>query len=129
MESLTSLYNNRFLRSADHGAASHRDDGPKVFGFYVGLFRSSRLADIQREVISILTATLNLKGGAAGLSADSLLLGAVPELDSMAVATVLTSLEERFGFIVADDEIDGSTFASVGTLTDFVKAKLSESGA
>jgi acyl carrier protein len=46
--------------------------------------------------------------------------GSVPELDSMAVATLLTSLEEHFGFVVADDEIDGSTFATVQSLVDFV---------
>jgi acyl carrier protein len=85
------------------------------------------LVDIQREVVSILKATLNLKHGTDRLSADSMLLGAVPELDSMAVATVITSLEDRFGFVIADDEIDGSTFATVRTLTDFVKTKLSES--
>jgi acyl carrier protein len=52
------------------------------------------------------------------------LLGAIPELDSMAVATLITSLEEHFGFVVADDEIDGATFTTVGTLVDFVEAKL-----
>ena len=90
---------------------------------------STYLADIDRDVLSILVATLNLKGGADRLRADSLLLGAVPELDSMAVASVMTALEERFGFVIADDDIDGSTFATVGTLTAFVKSKLADSGA
>jgi acyl carrier protein len=58
------------------------------------------------------------------MSADTPLLGAIPELDSMAVVTVITTLEERFGFAVADDEIDGSTFATVGSLVAFVKTKL-----
>jgi len=40
------------------------------------------------------------------------------------VVAVITTLEERFGLIVGDDEIDGSTFATVGTLADFVAAKL-----
>ena len=51
-------------------------------------------------------------------------MGALPELDSMAVVTVITTLEDRFGFSVADDEIDGSVFATVGSLTEFVRSKL-----
>jgi len=51
-------------------------------------------------------------------------MGSVPELDSIAVATLLTSFEERFGFTVDDDEIDASTFATLGSLVDFVEAKL-----
>jgi acyl carrier protein len=42
----------------------------------------------------------------------------------MAVANVLTSLEERFGFMIDDDEVDGSMFATVGSLTAFVESKL-----
>ncbi len=42
----------------------------------------------------------------------------------MAVVAVITTLEEHFGFTVADDEIDGSTFATAGSLVDFVKSKL-----
>ena len=87
------------------------------------------MLDIDRDVLNVLVVTLNLKAGAERLHSDSPLLGAIPELDSMAVATVITSLEERFGFAVADDEIDGSTFATVGTLTAFVKSKLAESAA
>lgn len=55
---------------------------------------------------------------------DTPLLGAVPELDSMAVVGLINMMEEHFGFIVEDDEIDGSAFATVGTLTDFVQGKL-----
>jgi len=87
------------------------------------------LVDINREVLGVLVVTLNLKDGAQRLHADSPLLGAIPELDSMAVATVITSLEERFGFMIADDEIDGATFATVGTLTAFVKSKVADSAA
>lgn len=80
--------------------------------------------DVQREVTSIVRRVLDLGAGSAGFGPDTPLLGSVPELDSMAVATLITSLEEHFGFVVADDEIDGSTFATVGTLVDFVKSKL-----
>ena len=37
---------------------------------------------------------------------------------------LITTLEERFGFTVDDDEIDGTTFASLGSLLDFVHGKL-----
>jgi acyl carrier protein len=42
----------------------------------------------------------------------------------MAVVALITTLEERFGFMVDDDEIDGAVFASLGTLVDFVQGKL-----
>lgn len=80
--------------------------------------------DVHSEVVKVLEQTLNLKPAGARMTADSPLLGAIPELDSMAVVTVITTLEERFGFSVADDEIDGSTFATAGSLVEFVKSKL-----
>lgn len=67
---------------------------------------------------------LSLDGRALSFTRDTPLLGSVPELDSMAVVAVLTALEEQFGFSADDDEIDGSTFASVGSLLDFVESKL-----
>jgi acyl carrier protein len=52
------------------------------------------------------------------------LLGAIPELDSMAVVNILTSLEEHFGFVVEDDEINADTFSTLGALVKFVDQKL-----
>ena len=46
-----------------------------------------------------------------------------PELDSMAVVTLITTLEEQFGIVVDDDDIDGDTFANVGALVAFVSTK------
>ena len=79
--------------------------------------------DVHSEVVKVLEDTLNLKAGAR-MTAESPLLGAIPELDSMAVVAVITTLEERFGFVVADDEIDGATFATAGSLVAFVESKL-----
>jgi acyl carrier protein len=42
----------------------------------------------------------------------------------MAVVVVMTTVEERFGFAIADDEVSAETFATLGSLTDFVDAKL-----
>ena len=78
----------------------------------------------EKAVLRILDDVLSLKGAGAAMNARSPLLGAVPELDSMAVLSIITALEEHFGFSVDDDEIDGSTFATVGTLTAFVDGKL-----
>lgn len=78
----------------------------------------------QAEVLGVLDGVLNLRGRTASFGTDTALLGSIPELDSMAVVSVITSLEERFGISVEDDELDGSTFATVGSLVDFVEAKL-----
>lgn len=78
----------------------------------------------QLEVLRILDEVLSLGGRAMQFDADTPLLGAIPELDSMAVVTLITTLEERFGILVDDDEISGDTFATVGSVTDFVAGKL-----
>lgn len=80
--------------------------------------------NVEQEVIKTLRSVLNLDPGATPLTGTSALLGSIPELDSMAVVSILTALEERFGFAIDDDEIDGRTFASVASLTDFVTGKL-----
>lgn len=79
---------------------------------------------VMKEVIRTLDEVLSLGGRSASFGRDTPLLGAIPELDSMAVVTLITSIEERFGVVVDDDDIDGATFATVGSLTDFVSAKL-----
>lgn len=80
--------------------------------------------DISREVLNVLERVLNLRGRAVAFGLGTPLLGNLPELDSMAVVSVITALEERFGFAVEDDEIDGATFATVGSLVSFVEGKL-----
>ncbi|MCK9262097.1 MAG: phosphopantetheine-binding protein [Azoarcus sp.] len=67
---------------------------------------------------------LSLGGRASSFGLDTPLLGALPELDSMAVVGLINMMEERFGFVVEDDEIDGSSFATVGSLVEFVEGKL-----
>lgn len=79
--------------------------------------------DVRNDVLSVLDSVLSLRGRGTKLSDDTRLLGNLPELDSMAVASVLTSLEERFGFTIHDDEIDGSTFETVGSLVSYVRGK------
>ncbi|MES1981102.1 MAG: acyl carrier protein [Pseudomonadota bacterium] len=76
------------------------------------------------DVKGLLARSLQLGPRAAALNADSPLLGALPELDSMAVVNILTALEEHFGFTVNDDEISAETFATLGSLVEFVERKL-----
>ena len=80
--------------------------------------------DVSSEVVSVLDEVLSLKGRASRFALDTPLLGAIPELDSMAVVALITAIEERFGFTVDDDEIDGSVFTTLGSLIDFVQGKL-----
>lgn len=80
--------------------------------------------NITQTVIDVLDECLGLNGRTQGFTRDTPLLGALPELDSMAVVSLLTTLEDQFGLVVDDDEIDGATFATVGTLSDFVSGKL-----
>lgn len=59
------------------------------------------------------------------MDADTPLFGALPELDSMAVATLLTELEDRLGTIIDDDEVDAEMLETFGALVAFAKKKLS----
>ncbi|MEP6965261.1 MAG: phosphopantetheine-binding protein [Polaromonas sp.] len=76
------------------------------------------------DVLRVLDEVLSLNGRTSSFTRDTPLLGAIPELDSMAVVALITTIEEQFGLVVDDDDIDGSTFATVGSLTDFVSEKL-----
>lgn len=79
--------------------------------------------DIQTNLINVLDEVLSLGGRAAGFEASTPLLGAIPELDSMAVISLITALEERFDITFEDDEVDGDTFATLGSLATFVRDK------
>jgi acyl carrier protein len=81
------------------------------------------VAEIEKQVRDVLRDVLSLGPRADRLTRSSALLGAMPELDSMAVVGVIAALEDRFGVAVHDDEISGSTFATLGTLVEFVTAK------
>jgi acyl carrier protein len=76
------------------------------------------------EVKNILAEALHLGAAGAALGPGSPLLGALPELDSMGVVSVIAALEERFDIVVDDDEISATTFETVGSLAAFVAEKL-----
>ena len=59
----------------------------------------------------------------AAFGPDTPLFGSLPELDSMAVAGVLTELEDRLGILIEDDEVDGEMLETFGALTAFAASK------
>jgi acyl carrier protein len=76
------------------------------------------------DVKTILIDTLALgPASAAALNEHAPLLGALPELDSMAVVSLIGALEEHFGISIADDDISAATFETVGSLAAFVRYK------
>ncbi len=56
---------------------------------------------------------------------DTALLGAIAEFDSVAVISVITTLEEQLGISVDDDEISAEIFETFGSLLSFVEQKQS----
>lgn len=51
------------------------------------------------------------------------LFGALPEFDSMAVAGLLTELEERLGILIEDHEVDADMLESFGSLLSYLRSK------
>lgn len=81
--------------------------------------------DTQSELLDIIDEALSLEGRGRQFDASTALMGALPELDSMAVIGLINLIEERFGFSVGEDEVDAGTFESVGSLLAYVQEKLS----
>lgn len=82
--------------------------------------------DVEDIVRSVLQDILALPPErVAAFHADTPLFGALPELDSMAVAGLLTELEDRLGILIEDDEIDGEILETFGALTRFARRKVS----
>lgn len=75
------------------------------------------------EVKTILIDVLSLGNAGQRLQADTPLLGSLPELDSMAVVSLVGALEDHFGFVIDDDDLSASTFETLGSLADFVAKK------
>ncbi|WP_036501407.1 acyl carrier protein [Nitrosococcus oceani] len=90
--------------------------------------RNANIASVNTvdELILIISEILQLSDRTRqAMAAETRLLGAVPEFDSMAVVSIITALEEHYGFMVDDDEVEASTFETVGSLADFVNKKIS----
>ena len=80
--------------------------------------------EVDATLRSVLSDVLGLdRASVDAFAADTALFGSLPEFDSMAVAGVLTELEERLAILIQDDEVDGELFESYGNLLTFTKAK------
>ncbi len=82
-------------------------------------------SDTEEKLRSILADLLGLSAQTvADMDEETELFGALPELDSMAVAGLLTEMEDRLGILIDDDDVDGELFATFGNLVAFAKAKV-----
>jgi acyl carrier protein len=76
------------------------------------------------KVRDILSDALGIGERKYSITAESNLLGSIPELDSMGVVSVITALAEHFDITINDDEISAKTFETLGSLVSFVEQKL-----
>lgn len=80
--------------------------------------------EVDKTVRAVLKDVLGLSDERVAAFDDTTpLFGALPELDSMAVAGVLTEIEDRLGIVIDDDEVDGEMLETFGALTTFAAAK------
>ena len=80
--------------------------------------------DITQQMRDLMRDILQIRDRADNLDASTPLLGNLPELDSMAVATLIAGVEDHFGIFVEDDEISAETFETFGSLCEFVDEKV-----
>jgi len=83
--------------------------------------------DTDSTLRAILSDVLGLSADrVASFDASTGLFGDLPELDSMAVAGLLTEIEDRLDIVIEDDEVDGELLESYGNLLTFLEAKVSQ---
>ncbi len=87
-----------------------------------GSVATSDSTEVEATLRALLADTLGLPASRIAKFSDATeLFGALPEFDSMAVATLLTGIEDRMGVIIEDDDVEAEDFATFGTLLAFVK--------
>lgn len=65
----------------------------------------------------------NLQLGDMPLDADTLIIGDMPQFNSLSIANLIAAIEEELGCAIEDDEISAELFESVGTLASFIESK------
>ena len=81
--------------------------------------------EVETTVRAVLVDVLGVSPErAAAFRPETPLFGALPELDSMAVAGVLTEIEDRLGILIEDDEVDGEMLETFGALVTFAAGKV-----
>lgn len=80
--------------------------------------------EVDRTLRAVLVDVLGLSEERVAAFTDATgLFGALPELDSMTVAGLLTELEDRLGIHIDDDEVDGEMLETFGALRTFAANK------
>jgi len=80
--------------------------------------------NITNHVLKVLDDTLQLQGQTRDFDPGTPLLGAIPELDSMAVVALISRLEDHFGIVFDDAELTATAFADVRSLARLVERQL-----
>lgn len=84
-------------------------------------------AALDSELKSIIADVLGIDAEQAdAFDAESGLFGHLPELDSMAVAGLLTEMEDRLDILIDDDDVDGEMLETYGGLLAFAEGKIAE---
>jgi len=78
-----------------------------------------------QTIRGILTEVLGNSALVESLSNDDPLIGAVAELDSLAVANLIVALEDHYDFLVDEIDVRESAFSSINALVDFTKSQFS----
>jgi acyl carrier protein len=86
--------------------------------------KETRMPATLDAVRTVLVEALELPERPEDLNVGTALFGAMPELDSFGVLQVVAALEQRFDITIDDDEFGADLFETVGTLSEFVDAKL-----
>ena len=80
--------------------------------------------EVDRTLRAVLADVLGLdRKRVAAFDETTPLFGALPEFDSMAVAGLLTELEERLGILIEDHEVDADMMETFGALLTFARDK------
>jgi acyl carrier protein len=81
-------------------------------------------SEVDATLRSVLADVLGLPAAqVAGFDEATPLFGALPEFDSMAVAGLLTELEERLGILIEDHDVNADMLETYGSLLTFARAK------
>jgi acyl carrier protein len=76
------------------------------------------------DVKAVVVETLGVEDRADAIGATTPLLGAMPELDSMAVLELVFALEQRFDIEIGGEDVTADAFETLESLTALVESKL-----
>jgi acyl carrier protein len=79
--------------------------------------------EVEATLRGLLVEVLGLgQSRVAAFTDETELFGALPEFDSMAVANLLTGIEERLGILIEDDDVEAEDFMTFGRLLSATQA-------